>query len=42
LVGREENNFPLFGMVNDGNYFPRKMVFIPMEKNDFYFENIGR
>jgi len=34
-------NFPLFDTVKDEKLFFKKMIFPPMEENDFHFEKIG-
>ena len=36
-----ENNFSLFGTVEDEKLFFKKMIFPSTEKNDFYFEEMG-
>jgi len=33
-------NFSLFGTVEDGKLFSKKMIFFPIEENDFHFEKI--
>jgi len=39
-----ENDFPIshcLGQKRTENYFLRKIIFSPMEENDFLFEKIG-